>query len=50
MGVPDCEIDEPDDETFTCTIHEYIYRYRCPHCAVDEADRAYDSQKDKEAS
>ena len=40
-------LQEPDDEMFTCSIHDEIYRYRCPHCAVDEADRQLDDTRDR---
>ena len=40
-------LNEPDDEMFTCSIHEEIYRYRCPHCAVYEADRQGDTMRDR---
>ena len=36
-------------ETVECEIHEIWYRAwtGCPHCADDEADRQYDTQKER---
>ena len=41
----DIERDPPDDHY--CRLHEYIYAVRCPHCAVDEADRRHDERRER---
>lgn len=47
MGVPDHEIDEPDEDDGCCSIHG-CYRdkgFGCIGCACDEADRCLDSRR-----
>ena len=51
MGVADHEIEPVDEWQDFCNVHgTYFYKpgHGCRGCANDEADRQYDSKKERE--
>ena len=48
MSVADHEIEPFDKWLSWCGMHELSYIRTCEQCANDEADRQYDSKKERE--
>jgi len=50
MSLPDCQIDEPHDESDErCEIHDVHYRVGlcCGECLLDDADRMWQDKLDE---